>query len=134
MLGPVSTIRVKDLVHSQERRGVFNVLPVNFPVVCAAEVVLCPRSTNGWKLLVTVHVEFNFALTPPSVVLHVLGQVRVDVMPHSIDSIDNSVRLLVRKRIGATKLGMEVAQIIGNVTKSVVDLVIVIHGPMMAVL
>ena len=111
-------------------------------VVGAAEVVLGARAADGRELRVAVHEELDLALAPPAVVVDAPGHVGADVVAPALDAVEDGVDVLVRQRVDAAELGVEVGGVVRHVGQRVVDLVVehvmssfvadVLHGDLAA--
>src|SRR5689334_21101209 len=105
----------------------FAVGPPHFEIVRTTKVILGSRAANGWKIRVTVHVEFDFSFAPPAGAVRAPGEIRTNVLAGPFDSFYDSIQALGLERIFAPELSMQVSGVIGNICQRVVDLVINRH-------
>ena len=100
------------------------VFVVDNETVRAAKVVFRTRSADRREFLVAVDIELDLALAPPAVVVDAPGHVSANIMSRSFDAVQYCVDVLIRKRIGAPELCVEVGCVIGDIGERVVDLVV----------
>ena len=108
LVGAISTIRSDYLVQSCIRSGKLYVLSSAIEVIRTAEIIFGTCTANGRELLVTIHEELDFAFTPPSIVVHLPCHIGTYIMPLPFDSVYNGVDILIRHRIGAAELCVEI--------------------------
>ena len=95
-------------------------------IVRAAEVVLNPGPADSRIFPVTVHVELDFPLTPPAVVVYTPCQVGTHVLSLALHTVNQRVQRPLG-RIGAAELRVEVGLVLRNFCQGVVDLVVQAH-------
>ena len=128
-LAGIEGIGCDDLMESRIRRGKGNIAvmrPGILKIIGAAEIVFCAGTANGGELFVPVHEELNLALAPPAAVVDAPGHVGTHIFALAPDSVDDSIVLLVGKRVGSAELGVEVSLVRRYLAVTVINLVV--HG------
>ena len=95
-------------------------------IVRTAEVVLSPGPADSRIFPVTVHVELDFPLTPPAVVVYTPCQVGTHVLSLALHTVNQRVQRPLG-RVGAAELRVEVGLVLRNFCQGVVDLVVQAH-------
>ena len=90
LLAGVQAIRLYHLSQARVWRREHAILPFGkFKIPRAAEVIFSSRTADCRPVLVTIHEELDFALTPPAIVADAPCQVGTDVMAlprHAVQS------------------------------------------------
>ena len=123
-------------LHAGVRRREGNVAVVGFRVleiIGAAEIVLRGGTADRRVCGVAVQVEFDLALTPPACVVDAPRHVRADVLPLAAHAVEDRVNALVRQRVHAAELRVEIGAVRPDVGQRVVDLVVHRHRVVRAV-
>ena len=117
LLAPVEPIRF-NLLEPTVRGTEFHVAITCegiLKVIRTTEVILCARAADGWVLRIAVHKELDFALTPPSVIIDAPCHIGAHIVATALYAIENRVVRLIRQRIGAAELCMEVHAVLRDI-------------------
>ena len=125
-----------DLVRRQHLRkagvgrgeGLVFVEVVVLEIVGAAKIIFGAGAADGGELGIAVHVEFDFAFTPPTRVVDVHGEIGADVLAFTFDVVENGVKAVHFERVLVMILGVEISGVAGNVGEFVVHLVVERHA------
>src|SRR6185437_6286899 len=71
----IMSVRPDDLRHAAVRRGKFRIVTFavrsgGVKIIGSAEIIFCSCSADRWKFLVAINEEFDYALTPPTAIVH----------------------------------------------------------------
>src|ERR1039457_6711009 len=126
----VETIRLDHLNQAAVRRSELLILLffLILEVIRSAEIIFRPGSVNRREGLVAVHVELDFSLAPPAVVVNTVGEIGSHVLPLPFYIVEDGVDIFIRERIYPSELRMEVRGVLGNLRLCVVDLIVDHHG------
>ena len=104
--------------------GKFHVFTVHIKIIGSAEIVLGSRAANAGELGISVDVELDLALTPPSVGLDAPKQIGSHVVTLSLDIIKDHIILLIGQRIDPSELGVKIKAVLGDRFLLAVDLIV----------
>ena len=108
---------------SRIRCAKFSVLPSDIKIPRSAEIVLRSRRANCGVNRIAVNIKLHFPLAPPVIVIHTPKHIRSHIMTVTAYIIQNSIALLVRKRIDTAKLRMKISAVLRKLSQSIINLI-----------
>jgi hypothetical protein len=60
-------------------------------IIRSAEIIFCPGTANRREFSITINEKFDFAFSPPAVIIYSPGQLNTDILTFTPDTINNSV-------------------------------------------
>src|ERR1035438_434602 len=89
----VEAVRLNHLNQAAVRRSELLILLflLILEVIRSAEIIFRPGSVNRREGLVAVHIELDFSLAPPAVVVNTVGEIGSDILPFPFDIVEGGV-------------------------------------------
>ena len=117
------------MVQSGVWRGKFDItlLLTVFEVIGAAEIIFRTCAGNRGEFTIAIHVEFDLAFAPPTAIVDAPGHIGTHIVPLTPHAIQKRMHLLVRKRVTAPELRMEIGFVLSDRCQSIGDLVVHRH-------